>query len=1186
MSKFTHLHLHTVYSVLDGASKINNLMDRAIELGMDSMAITDHGNMYGVLDFFNAAKRNGIKPIIGVETYVSRTSMNEQKSREDRSGHHLILLAKNLKGYQNLLKMVSEANLKGFYYTPRIDKELLSNHADGLIASSACLGGEVAQLLMHGKEDKAIEVIEWYKNLFGDDYYLEVMDHGRPEQKEVNEKLIDLSQKTGVKLVATNDVHFVRKEDFEAHKILIQINTRTEGKDDLHYTGNEFLKSYDEMMALFPDAPEAIANTQEIVDKVEDFSILHEVVLPVFDIPAEFEDDNAYLRHLTLEGAKRRYEEITDEISERIDFELSVIQNMGYPGYFLITQDFIAKAREMEVLVGPGRGSAAGSIVAFCLGITNIDPIKYKLLFERFLNPDRISLPDIDIDFDDDGRDQVIRYVMDKYGEEKVAQIVTMGKLAARSSVRDVARVFGEDLTFADKIAKLIPETPGITIEKALKESKELFDLRKSNNAAKKILDLAIVLEGNVRSTGVHACGVIIGPEALDHFVPLARQKEKDGTNLPVVQYEGSIVESAGMLKMDFLGLKTLTIIKDCLDLVEKRHEKKIDIDNIPVDDPKTFQLYQKGETIGTFQFESEGMRTWLKKLKPTDLNDLIAMNALYRPGPMDNIPNYIRRKHGKERIMYPHPMAEEILSDTFGIMIFQEQIMLLSQELAGFTKGEADSLRKAMGKKKHELIAQLRSKFVDGAQEKGIDKKTATDIYDAMAKFGQYGFNKSHSAAYSVLAYQTAYLKANYPAEYMSAVLGNNLSDLTKITIFINECKRMGVPVLGPDVNESEEKFAVNDKNEIRFGFAALKNVGESAAESIVAERQENGLFKDIHDFFNRISLRVVNKRALESLASTGAFHSLGTHRAQFFYREHEEDSIFLEKLIKHAAMVQERQNNMQASLFGDTEEVVITNIDLPECEAWRLDDMLKMELEIAGFYISGHPLDEFESTVKLLATHSIDEIENDLERIGIGQQILFAGVVKTKQERYDKKGNKFMIAKLFDYSGEKDLMLFRDDYERFADKIIEGAKLFFHAKVEPVKWGKNEGNPELKLQKIYSLNKLFDKVVNACVLHVQLDDISSSFADAAQDIIRLNAGAIPLTFSLKENGEETAMKMGSEFLKLNKDGIFKLQQLPEVQSYSLRNILLKGLTHYERKYEEIIEEPDSADEIGPELI
>ncbi|MBN2730174.1 MAG: DNA polymerase III subunit alpha [Bacteroidales bacterium] len=1168
MSKFTHLHLHTVYSVLDGASKINNLMDRAIELGMESVAVTDHGNMYGVLDFFNVAKAKGIKPIIGVETYVARTSMSDQKGKQDRSGHHLILLAKNLTGYRNLLKLISAANLKGFYYTPRIDKDLLSQHAEGLIASSACLGGEVAQLLMNGNEAEAIKVIEWYKNLFGEDYYLEMMDHGLTEQKEVNEKLKVLSQKCGVKLIATNDVHFVRKEDFEAHKILIKINTHSEDKDDLLYSGNEYMKSYDEMLALFSDTPEALSNTQEIVDKIEDYTLHHDVVLPVFDIPSEFEDDNAYLRHLSYEGAKVRYEEITEEITERLDFELEVIKNMGFPGYFLITQDFIAKAREMGVLVGPGRGSAAGSIVAYCLKITNIDPIKHKLLFERFLNPDRISMPDIDVDFDDYGRDQVINYVVDKYGADKVAQIVTMGKLAARSSVRDVARVFGEDLSFADKIAKLIPETPGITIEKALKESKDLRSLYDNNESAKKILDLSIVLEGNVRNTGVHACGVIIGREALDHFVPLARQKDKEGSNLPVVQFEGSMVEQAGMLKMDFLGLKTLTIIKDCLELVKKRHGKDIDMDLIPIDDAKTFELYQKGETVGTFQFESEGMRTWLKKLKPTDINDLIAMNALYRPGPMDNIPNYIRRKHGKEEIQYPHPMAEEILSDTYGIMIFQEQIMLLSQKLANFSKGKADELRKAMGKKKHAIIDRLRPEFVEGAQQNGIDKKLAEHIYEAMAKFGEYGFNKSHSAAYSVLAYQTAYLKANYPAEYMSAVLGNNLNDLNKITTFINDCKRMGVPVLGPDVNESEEKFTVNKNNEIRFGLAALKNVGESASESLVKERQENGIYKDIHDFFNRISLRVVNKRALESLASTGAFFSLNTHRAQFFYRQHEEDSFFLEKLIKHSAMVQERKSSMQASLFGDNEEISISSIDLPECEKWALDHILTMELEIAGFYISGHPLDEFESTVKLLSTHTIEELDNGLDAL-MHKSVLFSGVIKNRQERYDKKGNKFLVFKLFDYSGEKDFMFFRDDYERFAGDIKDGSKLFFHAKVEPIKWGKNEGNPELKMQKIYPLAKLFDNSVSGFMAYLSLEDISAPFTDAVHDIVQLNSGEIPLVFAMKENGEDRPLQMGSEFLKLSKDGLYKLKQLPEINSYSIRNNILKGFTHYSQKLE-----------------
>lgn len=1173
MSQFVHLHLHTIYSVLDGASNIKSLLKRVKELDMPAVAVTDHGNMFGILEFFNQAKSAEVKPIIGVEAYVARRSRSLKSERMDRGGNHLILLAKNLQGYRNLVKMISVANTEGFYQNPRIDKELLQKYHEGIIASSACLGGEIPWLIRHRGEDEAAKAIEWFQDIFKEDFYLELMDHGLAEQKQVNESLVRLSQRCGARLIATNDVHFVRREDFDAHKILIRINTNKDENDDLHYTGNEYLKSYDEMLSLFPDHPEALSNTVALADTVEEFSILNKVMLPVYPTPVEFPDDFEYMAHLTREGARQRYDELTDEINERVEFELSVIKNMGFAGYFLIVQDFIRHARNTGVLVGPGRGSAAGSIVAFCLGITNIDPIKYNLLFERFLNPDRISMPDIDVDFDDYGRDDVIQYVVERYGADKVAQIITFGKLGTKSSVKDAARVLAVDdhVALSNRITKLIPEGPKVTFDDAFK-NKDFQDLYQANANVKNIVDIARTLEGNVRSTGVHACGVIIGKDDLSDFVPLARAKD---SILPLVQYEGSIVEKAGLLKMDFLGLKTLSIIKDALDLIEQRHGLRIDMDNISHNDPKTLLLYQKGETVGTFQFESEGMRSWLKRLKPTHIEDLIAMNALFRPGPMSFIPNYIARKHGAEKIDYPHPLAESVLSDTYGIMIYQEQIMLLSQRMAGFTKGKADELRKAMGKKIVSIVDKLRPEFVEGAMAKGVDKKTANEVYDTMAKFAEYGFNRSHSAAYTVLAFQTAYLKANYPAEYMAALLGHHLNDLTKVTFYINEARRMGVAVMGPDVNESFNKFSVNRENQIRFGLAALKNVGAAAAESIVKERESNGLYTDITDFFRRNNFRNVNKRALESLAMGGSFDGLKTHRAQFFHTSEAEGMVFLEKMIRHATQLQERADSQQGSLFGDMEEVAFPPIEMPECEPWTLDYKLAREIEVAGFYISGHPLDEFAGEVRAFTTQQIAELNEGTEHLPEGSELLFAGVVKDLQDRFDKNNHRFCSFTLFDYSGEMQMRFFRDDYEKFRPMLEHGQKLFFYAKMEAPRFVREQGpKVEMKVASVRKLAGCFDGNVSAVLFRMAVSDISAETGQQIDEICKYAPGNIQVRFLLLDPEDRELVRLGNSFLKLNVQGVLKVIELDAVIGWDVRNLITNSVKSYKKKFtdEEII--------------
>ena len=1128
MSDFTHLHVHTQYSILDGAAAIPKLMERAGELGMKALAITDHGNMYGVLKFLNEANKCNIKPILGCETYLAEGSRFDKSGQGDRArGFHLVLLAKNKLGYHNLCKLVTIGFHDGFYYNPRIDKEVLKTYKEGLIVSSACLAGEVAFYLRNDQMEQAEEAILWYKQEFGDDFYLEIMDHGIPDQQVVNGEIVYLAHKHQVKIIATNDVHFVTKEDAEAHDILVCLNTGKDYDDPnrMRYTGNEYLKSKEEMEVLFRDYPEALTNTQEIVDKVEVYSLKRRVLMPRFPIPDPYTDENEYLRFLTYKGAESLYTKITPELSERLDNELKIIKDMGFSGYFLITQDFINAARQMSVIVGPGRGSAAGSAVAYCIGITSIDPIRYNLLFERFLNPERISMPDIDTDFDDEGRGKVLDYVIKKYGEDKVAQIVTFGSMAAKSAIRDVGRVLKVPLPETDRIAKLIPEGANVTLNLALKEVHELKELKENGDEKiKTLIRIAETLEGSVRQTGVHACGVIIGPENLIEHIPLALAKD---SQLLVTQYEGKLIESVGMLKMDFLGLKTLSIIKDALLNIEMSKGVKIDIETIPLDDEKTFQLYQRGDTIGTFQFESAGMQRYLKELQPTGIEDLIAMNALFRPGPMEFIPLFIDRKHGRTAVEYPHPDLEEILKPTYGIMVYQEQIMQTAQILANFSLAKADLLRRAMGKKDMNEMMQKRSEFVVGAAERNIDAKKANEVFDIMTEFAKYGFNRSHSAAYSVVAYRTAYLKAHFPAEYMASVLTHNISDIKKITFFIDESKRAGIPVLGPDVNESYLNFTVNHNGAIRFGLAAIKGVGEAAVQSIINQRDENGPFVDIFDMVRRVDLRSVNRKTFESLAMGGAFDSFpDTHRAQFFYRDSETDTTFIEKVLRYGADYQNHKNSAQVSLFGEESEARIAQLEMPVVSDWSMIEKLKKEKEVTGFYISGHPLDSFDVEINSFANVTIEQINNDPVNLPNANKLVFAGLITEVAEKMTKKGAPYGIFTLEDKNDAHRFILFSSEYLHLKPYLIPGQAVLIEGKV--IKNFREEN--EVKIDEISLLADLLEKRARSVTALIPLENITGTFISDFDALLKDSRGKTSLKIKvLSEENECVSFSMVS---------------------------------------------------------
>ncbi len=1112
MSTFSHLHVHTQYSLLDGAASISGLYEKAIKDGMPALAISDHGNMFGVFAFVAEAYKHRvnpddknsplkIKPIVGCEFYITENRHRKVFSKEEKDPrHHQILLAKNETGYRNLSKLTSLGFIEGMYSKyPRIDKELIHKYHEGLLATTCCLGALVPQTILKKGEEEAENEFKWWLNIFQEDYYVELQRHGIPEQEKVNAILLKFAQKYKVKVIASNDSHYVDQKDFNAHDILLCINTgekqstpplREFSDDDIAIKNKRFafpndqfyFKNTLEMKQVFQDLPEAIDNTGEIVDKVDLLDLKRDILLPNFPIPKVFQvhDDNKlnqweYLKHLTYEGAAKRYNPLTAEVEERINFELFTIKSMGFAGYFLIVSDFIKAGRDMGVFVGPGRGSAAGSVVAYCIGITNIDPIKYNLLFERFLNPDRKSMPDIDTDFDDEGRQKVIEYVVDKYGKNQVAQIITYGTMAAKMSIKDVARVMDLPLADSNMLAKLIPEKPGISLKRVLhaplnaKEGKDplpdkegltpddienvkrIRQFYEGQDMHSRVLHEAEILEGSVRNTGIHAAGIIIAPKDLTELLPVAVAKDSD---LWVTQIEGSVIEEAGVIKMDFLGLKTLSILKTALQLIKQNHGVTINLDALPLDDDMTYQLYQRGDTNGTFQFESPGMQKYLRELKPDKFDDLIAMNALYRPGPLAYIPNFIDRKQGRESIAYDLPEMEEILADTYGITVYQEQVMLLSQKIGGFSKGDADVLRKAMGKKQKEVLDKMKAQFIEGAVAKGHKKHILEKIWSDWEAFAQYAFNKSHSTCYAFVAYQTAYLKAHYPSEYMAGVL-NHAGAIEKITFFMEECKRMGLRVLGPDINESQKGFAVNVKGEIRFGLGGLKGVGEAAIESIIDERKK-GSYKSIFDLVKRVNQRTVNKKSLECLAYSGAFDCfMDIHRAQYFHIPQGDTSTGLEKIIKFGNLYQSQSADTTNTLFGDLEMPEVSPPRLPDCEPWNLTEGLEHEKNITGIFLSGHPLDHFSFEMKHYGITSIAGFiefkETLLKQHNPFRAFRIAGLVSETQHRTSKNGKHFGIFSVEDYSGKTEIALFGEDYVRFKDHFNLGNSLFIYGNFKP---------------------------------------------------------------------------------------------------------------------------------------
>lgn len=1158
MSNFCHLHVHTQYSILDGAASIPPLIEKVKSLGMTALAITDHGYMYGVKEFHKVATKNGIKPILGCETYVARRTMNDKSGKEDMGGYHLILLAKNEVGYHNLMKMLSIAAIKGFYNRPRVDKELLMQYHEGIIASSACIAGEIAVHIRNSNMPAAEESLKSYLDIFGDDFYLEIQRHKSinpdsdmtvfPQEQIVIEGMKILSAKYNVKIIATNDIHFINAEDAEAHDRLICLSMGKDLDDPnrLRYTKQEYVKSEEEMRAMFPDVPDAIDNTAEIVDKVEEYKLDRSPVMPDFAIPPEFSTKDEYLRHLTYEGAKKRWGEVKPEYRERIDFELSTIEKMGFPGYFLIVQDFLIAARNMGVSVGPGRGSAAGSAVAYCLKITDIDPIKYGLLFERFLNVDRISMPDIDIDFDEDGRDDVLHYVVNKYGHDKVAQIITFGTMAAKMAIRDVARVQKLPLLDANRLAKLVPEKPGITLAQAYKEVPELQDARENgSDLIKDTLKYAETLEGLARHTGVHACGTIIGKDSLDQYIPLCTSKDSD---LYVTQYDGSHVESVGLLKMDFLGLRTLSIIKDALDNIKTSKGIDLDINAIPLDDAKTFELFSNGDTTGLFQFESAGMKKYLKELKPNRFEDLIAMNALYRPGPMDYIPKFIRRKQGVEKIEYPIPSMEKYLSDTYGITVYQEQVMLLSQELGSFTKGQADTLRKAMGKKKKEMMDELKAKFIEGCKKNGHGEDKINHIWSDWEAFAQYAFNKSHSTCYAFVAYQTGYLKAHFPAEYMAAVLSRNLSDIKKITIFMDETRRLGMEVLGPDVNESFINFTVNKDGNIRFGMGAIKGVGESAVNLLIEERTKNGPFSDIYNFAERVNLNALNRKNLETMAVAGAFDCFSNISREQYFATDTKGSSFIDNIIKYGNSAKAVIASNTNTLFGDTGGFELVKPQPQTCEDWQKLDKLNKEKEVIGIYLSSHPLDDFALEINTFTTNTLADLQN-LNAFENHDVTVAGMVVEAKTDLQTKTGKPWGFFVLQDYSDSFRFTMFDKEYIDKSKFFRQGLYLLISGKVQKRRFKETE--LEFAVRKITLLSSVKDELIKSLTITVNINEISHEMINKLVEYSKANKGNTNLNFNFFDPEKKISLTMASRSVRvrLNNDFISFLDDYPGIR-------------------------------------
>ena len=1196
---FVHLHVHTQYSILDGQASIGGLFERAKELGMPALAITDHGNMYGVKEFLKVAKKYPeIKPIIGCEVYVTRHYDHKLKDKDHRGYYHLILLAKNYNGYKNLMKIVSTGHIEGKYYDkPRVSHEIVEKYSEGLVCCSACIAGEVPRAIIAGDMEAAEKAIQWHKKVFGDDFYLEVQQHKTeiPGQSQevyehqvvANEGIFALAEKTGTKVVATNDVHFVRKEDGPAHDRLICLTTNTfvDDPERMRYTQQEYLKSEDEMLDMFYKHPETLSNTLEVAEKIESFKIDKDPILPKFDLPevfmaeidtylekykhiidvgrcdpkgndrgVEFTYSVAYLCHLTYEGARMRYGDVLDEVrAERIEFELKTICSMGFPDYFLIVQDFIAAARSEGISVGPGRGSAAGSAVAYCLKITNIDPIKYDLLFERFLNPDRINMPDVDIDFDDDGRYRVFQYIEEKYGKDHISHVITYGTMAAKSAIKDVARVSRMSIEESNRLTKLVPDKPfeieeldengkPVIGEDGKKKKKEIkpklgnciryHDLKQEmengNEQVKEVLTYAEKLEGCIRQTGVHACAMIIGRGNLTEYIPISIANDKlTGEEVWVSQYDGHYIEEVGMLKMDFLGLRTLSIIKECQANIKKRHGIEFDIEKIPIDDPETYALYSRGDTTSVFQFESPGMKEWLIKLQPTRFEDLIAMNALYRPGPMDYIPSFVERKQGREPITYALPGMEEILQDTYGITVYQEQVMLLSRKLAGFTRGQADTLRKAMGKKIIDLLNSLKDIFLEGGEKNGHPKEVLEKIWKDWEEFAKYAFNKSHATCYAWVSYQTGWLKAHYPAEFQAANLTKNLSNMDEIKKIMDDCKKNGIKVLNPDINESDARFTVNKQGEIRFGLGGIKGFGDNIVRAILAEREENGLFADIYDFVERMS-GMVNRKAFEALLHSGAFDSFGISRKQFVLPCKGGD-IFLDTLIRYGELYKKDSMESAVSLFGEVEELKPERPEIPPMTGDEdVLEKLQFEKELVGMYLSSHPLDQYEFELENFTTCPIGELEaliNDCDSKKIKQKANIAGFIISTQQMTTKTGRPWSKTVIEDYSGSYEIALFGKDHENFMSYMQLHSAIFIEGEIEEKYYIKPEEKAQgktspyaFKVKKIMLLGNVTDTYVKGFAIKISTPMLTPEFRDRLVKMIKRNKGNVPLSMFLHD--------------------------------------------------------------------
>ena len=1176
---FAHLHNNTQFSVLQSTSRIGNLVKKAGESNMSAIAITDRGNMMGCFHFIKAIKnynssisedseKTQIKPIIGCELNVC--SNHKDKSNRD-DGYQIVFLAKNKNGYRNLSKMCSIGYTEGFYYVPRVDRSIIEQYKSDLIVLSGNMYGEIANKLLNIGESQAEDALMYWKNLFGNDFYLEMMKHGQEDEDRVNETLLEFSKSHNVKVVPTNNSFYLNKEDANAHDILLcvkdgekQATPIGRGRGFRYGLKNQeyYFKTSNEMKFLFRDYPDFFSNISEIVEKVELYELAREVLLPKFKIPADFKTENSddleneYLKFLTFNGAKKHYKNLDNNLNERILFELNVIKSSGYPGYFLIVQDLIKAAIDMGVSVGPGRGSAAGSVVAYCLGITKIDPIKYDLLFERFLNPDRVSMPDIDIDFDDEGRNKVIDYVIEKYGSNQVAQIITYGKMAAKSSIRDTARVLDLSLGDADRIAKLVPNLKLKDIfekdEKKLSDNlraedfsnvMELKSISSGDDLQAETINQARILEGSLRNVGTHACGIIITPDDITNFVPIATAKDSD---LFVTQYDNSVVESAGLLKMDFLGLKTLTLIKDTVKLIKYKHNVDIDIDSLPLDDEKTYELFQRGETVGVFQYESAGMQKYLRDLKPTVFEDLIAMNALYRPGPLEYIPSFVNRKNGKEDITYDIPAMEETLKETYGITVYQEQVMQLSQKLANFSKGDADLLRKAMGKKIFDLLSKLKPKFLDGGESNGFEREILEKIWKDWEAFASYAFNKSHSTCYALIAYQTAYLKSHYPAEYMAAVLSNNMNDIKQVSFFMEECKRMSIKVLGPDVNESFYKFTVNDNNAIRFGMGAVKGVGSGAVKTIIEGRQEKK-YKSIFDLTKTIDLRSANKKAFDSLVYAGGFDSFeGVNRAQYL-QDNGDGITFVEKALKFGAKFQENKNSAQVSLFENSDEIQLQEPQVPPCEPWPTLEELKLEKEVVGIYISGHPLDDFQTPLKHFCNAPL-EVLKDLNQL-LNKELRIGGIIGEVEHRISKNGKGWASFSVEDYTDSYEFRIFGEEYLKFKHFLFENNFVYMRLLVKEG-WRNRDtgktGEPRINFLSFQQLQDTLEKNSKKLTLQLSIDDLDEKKSKDIIDLFKKYKGKNQLEFSFFENNEKIKLTMLSENFKIsiNEDLISKIKE------------------------------------------